>query len=200
MVEIWRNHSEKSIPLIIHASQHENCIVTDVLLQALFGCTIWWTNIFIRTLTSVTTESNSYYMNKNNSSLWQKVKLDRQMIAVAHFLIFGPWLNWANQHASNDAGNAKIEWPWCKHYQCLLSITITFTDSILISDINECTEGSAECDENADCENNEGSYDCNCKNGFSGDGKTCSGKQGNWISSVTYMFNLCTVFIYKRRQ
>ena len=58
-------------------------------------------------------------------------------------------------------------------------------DITFISDINECTNGSAECDENADCENNEGSYDCNCKNGFSGNGKTCSGKEADRISSAT---------------
>ena len=32
------------------------------------------------------------------------------------------------------------------------------------------------CDENASCTNNNGSYDCTCKQGFTGDGKTCQGK------------------------
>ena len=32
------------------------------------------------------------------------------------------------------------------------------------------------CDENASCTNNNGSYGCTCKQGFTGDGKTCQGK------------------------
>ena len=32
------------------------------------------------------------------------------------------------------------------------------------------------CDENADCTNTDGSYICNCKQGFDGDGEVCEGK------------------------
>ena len=44
-----------------------------------------------------------------------------------------------------------------------------------ILDIDECSADSSPCDENADCSNNDGSYSCLCKQGFSGDGKTCQG-------------------------
>ncbi|CAH3163821.1 unnamed protein product [Porites evermanni] len=40
-------------------------------------------------------------------------------------------------------------------------------------DIDECTSSVPLCDVNATCTNNDGSYICTCKNGFSGDGKTC---------------------------
>ena len=44
--------------------------------------------------------------------------------------------------------------------------------------INECTAGTAECDENADCTDTEGSFTCACKNGYvdnaAGDGKSCA--------------------------
>ena len=44
-------------------------------------------------------------------------------------------------------------------------------------DVNECLDeigGSGnDCDQNANCINNEGSYRCACKNGFAGDGQTC---------------------------
>ena len=33
-----------------------------------------------------------------------------------------------------------------------------------------------QCDKNASCTNNNGSYDCTCMQGFTGDGKTCQGK------------------------
>lgn len=43
------------------------------------------------------------------------------------------------------------------------------------SDIDECSEGSSQCDENAECINTEGSYSCTCKQGFDGDGIDCKG-------------------------
>ena len=44
----------------------------------------------------------------------------------------------------------------------------------LNTDIDEC-DGVNDCHDNADCANTDGSYDCTCKVGYSGDGKTCSG-------------------------
>ena len=44
-------------------------------------------------------------------------------------------------------------------------------------DINECKEGLHGCHVNAICNNNEGSYNCTCKPGFTGDGRnSCKGK------------------------
>ena len=49
-----------------------------------------------------------------------------------------------------------------------------FTDT----DINECALLNGPCDENALCTNIEGSYKCECKEGFQGDGYTiCTGAQ-----------------------
>ena len=41
--------------------------------------------------------------------------------------------------------------------------------------IDECSEGSHTCDKNANCTNIDGSFECQCKIGFSGDGHTCTG-------------------------
>ncbi|CAH3177775.1 unnamed protein product [Porites evermanni] len=41
------------------------------------------------------------------------------------------------------------------------------------ADVDECTSSVPLCHVNATCTNNDGSYICTCKNGFSGDGKTC---------------------------
>ena len=41
-------------------------------------------------------------------------------------------------------------------------------------DINECS--SNPCHDNATCTDNEGSFDCQCKDGFSGDGLSCISK------------------------
>lgn len=42
-------------------------------------------------------------------------------------------------------------------------------------DIDECLDGTAECDEHAICKNTMGSYECDCKEGFFGDGALCMG-------------------------
>lgn len=44
-------------------------------------------------------------------------------------------------------------------------------------DINECKLNStiSNCDENADCINTMGSYECQCKSGFQGNGIICKG-------------------------
>ena len=54
----------------------------------------------------------------------------------------------------------------------LLTIKIKKT----FSDVNECTEGSHGCSADAVCINTKGSYNCSCKPGYSGDGRTCKGK------------------------
>ena len=44
------------------------------------------------------------------------------------------------------------------------------------TDINECDDGTASCDVNAQCINTDGSYNCSCSSGYSGDGMTsCTG-------------------------
>lgn len=42
-------------------------------------------------------------------------------------------------------------------------------------DINECNTMEAECSKYAECVNNEGSYTCLCKVGFTGNGNLCTG-------------------------
>lgn len=44
-----------------------------------------------------------------------------------------------------------------------------------VSDLDECSNGTHLCSNNADCHNTMGSYRCTCKDGFSGDGFYCSG-------------------------
>ena len=43
-----------------------------------------------------------------------------------------------------------------------------------LPDIDECDTGEHLCHVNATCTNTDGSYDCDCKNGFTGDGHNCS--------------------------
>ena len=44
-------------------------------------------------------------------------------------------------------------------------------------DINECnSEENNNCHENATCTNTNGSFTCQCQNGYAGNGITCNGK------------------------
>ena len=45
-------------------------------------------------------------------------------------------------------------------------------------EIDECTDGTTphQCDTNAQCSNNNGSYDCACNVGWTGDGFNCTGE------------------------
>ena len=47
---------------------------------------------------------------------------------------------------------------------------------IIYTDVDECQTNSNDCDANAVCHDQEGSYTCKCKDGFTGDGFNCSGK------------------------
>ena len=46
----------------------------------------------------------------------------------------------------------------------------------LLPDIDECTTQTHDCSLNGICTNVEGSFQCECQPGFTGDGKTCEGR------------------------
>ena len=46
----------------------------------------------------------------------------------------------------------------------------------IVADIDECSTNSHDCDSLATCINTNGSFKCDCNEGYPGDGKSCSGK------------------------
>ena len=46
----------------------------------------------------------------------------------------------------------------------------------VFSDVDECQDGTHNCDSNALCNNSAGSFTCACFQGYSGSGVVCSGK------------------------
>ena len=49
------------------------------------------------------------------------------------------------------------------------------TPWFLSLDIDECSADPSQCDVNANCINNDGSYLCTCLQGFTGNGTICEG-------------------------
>ena len=48
-----------------------------------------------------------------------------------------------------------------------------FSNFIVLSDVDECSKGSHDCDVNASCNNTVGSYQCVCKLTYDGNGTNC---------------------------
>ena len=60
----------------------------------------------------------------------------------------------------------------------------------LSTDINECASPEAnDCDPNAECSNTKGSYICSCNEGYTGDGRNCTG-------TVLHAWNLIRVISF----
>ena len=51
---------------------------------------------------------------------------------------------------------------------------------LLLTDVNECAEGVHKCDPHADCLDTDGHYQCVCKFGYSGNGRTCKISKGTF--------------------
>ena len=61
-----------------------------------------------------------------------------------------------------------------RHFKILLSF--------FLLDIDECENpgDNPTCHKNANCTDTDGSYECTCNIGFSGDGFNCSSSNSNW--------------------
>ena len=77
--------------------------------------------------------------------------------------------------ATVDQGIVEMEHPvtvWWTVCVCCALIIIVY-----ISDVDECQNDTLNnCDDNADCFDTEGSFNCTCREGYNGTGVQCQGK------------------------
>jgi hypothetical protein len=66
-----------------------------------------------------------------------------------------------------------------------LVIFLFYDQYLLFLDIDECSTNP--CGLNAACADKEGSFDCQCNAGFSGDGFSCTGNQASCLQ-LKYLF------------
>ena len=62
-----------------------------------------------------------------------------------------------------------------KYHTDRLCMKYSIPISFVLIDIDECLNRSHACDVNANCTNTDGSYNCTCKEGYTGDGQSCQG-------------------------
>ena len=69
----------------------------------------------------------------------------------------------------------------------MIYITLTYIGYIFVflPDVDECKLKVNLCDGNAKCININGSYNCQCDDGYSGDGFHCSGINGSSLITLT---------------
>ena len=61
-------------------------------------------------------------------------------------------------------------------------VSLNTSDFVLFADIDECSTAVHSCVSLATCYNTEGGYNCTCKTGYNGDGKTsCVGERGTCL-------------------
>ena len=60
-------------------------------------------------------------------------------------------------------------------------------------DVDECLKDPQVCHQNAKCGYSNGSYVCQCTQGYIGDGKNCTGMDGNFklLSLLNICLNYC---------
>ena len=63
-----------------------------------------------------------------------------------------------------------------KKFQSLRSYATLNVKGLIVIDLNECDLNYDGCDGNATCNDTDGSYECTCNDGYTGDGFSCSGR------------------------
>ena len=61
------------------------------------------------------------------------------------------------------------------YFRPLRKGSVIFCKSFVFTDVNECNDGGRGCGTKANCTISNGSQNCTCKEGYTGDGQSCQG-------------------------
>lgn len=64
-------------------------------------------------------------------------------------------------------------------------------DRFNCAELDECSTGTHDCDVNAECVNTEGSYKCQCREGYKGNGYQCSRMSFLFLKKKELFINKC---------
>ena len=120
------------------------------------------------------------------------------VVSYCWFLTFYTYHSNTSTHAAWAMRVVSFQSLVCNHFHFQGGL---FKDTTIcfLSDVDECSKNGSPCGENAECFNNDGSYTCICKDGFTGDGRDCLGKLhcGNKcliVKQFTYLLIFYFVF------
>ena len=100
-----------------------------------------------------------------------------------------------NRFASQYNQESSLFWSYPILENKRLSKSVLMIQSYTwFAEVNECTTGVNNCDANADCNNTEGSFECTCKPGYSGNGVHCT---GDYILVKTWIVLMLRLFQYQ---
>ena len=87
------------------------------------------------------------------------------------------WLSDKNKINQNKSSSTSL--PTINHHQPTSSSWSSLwswsLQTLLFTDVDECSDKIHVCDVNAKCTNTNGSHNCTCTDGYIGDGKSCQG-------------------------
>jgi hypothetical protein len=82
----------------------------------------------------------------------------------------------SNEHCGKCDSPCSVEngTAMCEAGECKIECASGWSGDECLDDIDECTDGTNNCDKLAACSNTPGSFECTCPAGYEGDGTTCT--------------------------
>ena len=84
------------------------------------------------------------------------------------------------------------------YYIVKQNLVINFPNLKCAFDINECTNDTDNCHQKAKCTNTDGSFECKCMAGYTGNGTKCEGKSCILTAHIHWLENGCLILLHSQ--